>query len=269
MIKKLFVVMVGLLVLPMLANATILDFTTKGDSATVNGAIFSVPLVSTGGAGTGNIDSFVRMQAANKLSESGYNTDGTLEFDTKGGIFTHSLSLFTIQTNIVEVSGIDYYEFILDVNESGTSNLITLHELEIYILNGKSYTGYNTAPAHFGISATPGYDLDGAGDMGLTLDYDNFAGSGAKVDMIALIPVSSLPAIGGDLNNSWVYLYSEFGQPDSDVDDGFEEWARKEEGTYTGGGNGVIPEPGTLILLGSGLAGLAGYGKLKFRCKRK
>jgi hypothetical protein len=248
-----FVAVLALLIMGFVAssaNATVLDLTTIGSSGTLNGGIFSSPSVIT--SGTGLIDSFLRIQASGKKAEeSGYNTDGALEFDTKSGAFTHSLLLSAIQTNIVNVGGTDYYEFVLDVNETTPDSLITLLDLEFYIDPSPSKTGY---PA----LGTKVYDLDiGAdGDSEVRLDANNFSGSG-QLDMLALIPTS---LFGSDLTQN-IYLYSKFGQPDG-VDDGFEEWAHKETGTFTPRDN-VIPEPSTLLLLGTGLLGLVAISRKK------
>lgn len=290
MIKKLFVVMVGLLVLPMIARADILDLTDYGRGGYVNDAYFYILPQGSGGAGSGAIDSFVRIQAqGNKnVTEQGYNTSyrgtGFPEFDENTTLtFTHDLQLSTLQNNVVQKNGIDYYEIVLDVNEltgqGNPSNLITIHQIEIYIVTGAKPFGYP-----FSTIGTLQYELDAGTvvgdnpswvldvppgpdtDHGITLDYDLFAGSGAKFDMVALFPVG---LFGTDYSKYFV-LYSEFGDPDQYVTDGYEEWARIEyENPPPPPPGGSTPEPGTLILLGSGLAGLAGYGKLRFGRKRK
>lgn len=244
------------------ADALSLDLTTLGESGTINGTIFYTP--STVTSGTGLIDSFLRMQAANTLSESGYNTDGKLEFDTKAGGFTHSLQLSDLQTNIVDIGGTNYYEFVLDVNETPSNGLITLFDFEFYIDHAPDNTGYLS-----GSLGTLVYDFDFGqdGDSSVTVDYNNFQGSG-KLDLFALVPTSYF---GTDLGQ-YVYLYTGFGPPDDVVDDGFEEWAHKSIGTFTPPDpvpptppdpippTEPTPEPATALLFIAGIMGFFGVG---------
>src|SRR3989338_1858801 len=109
-------------------NALALDLSAAGSSGFVNGAFFSRTVAQ--GSGTGNIDPFVRIQENG--SEKGYNTDGTLEFDTKPGTWTHSLLLSSVP--IVNIVGTAYYEFLLDAAEP-SGNSLTIDTLTFYLLS--------------------------------------------------------------------------------------------------------------------------------------
>lgn len=217
-------------------NAFALDLSSAGSSGFVNGAFFSRTAVQ--GSGTGNIDPFVRIQENG--SEKGYNTDGTLEFDTKPSIHTHSLLLSSAP--IVTISGINYYEFLLDAAEP-SGNSLTIDTLKFYLLSAGNISGY---PANFPASALK-YNLDGAGAASILLD--NLDSGNGNADMFAYIPTSSFSG-----TDQYLYLYSELSQSGGS----FEEWAIKSDSSST-----VVPEPATLSLLGLGL-----FGLLKFR-KRK
>jgi hypothetical protein len=209
-----------------------LDLTTAGSSGYINGAFYQQ--VSPQTTGTGVIEPFLRIQ--NNGTEQGYNTDGALEFDTKAGLWTHSLLLSDVP--IVTLSdGIAYRQFLLDINQNqgGTHELLSLNELKLYQSNSNTLTGYYNVA--FGPTI---YDLDGAGDMTITLNYLLNPGSGAG-DMFAYIPNSLFNG------QTYVYMYNNFGQP-NESNDGFEEWAVLEGSTT------IIPAPGASVL---GLIGMA------------
>ena len=212
--------------------AAIVDLTTVGATGTINDAIFQQLNPDTS-AGTGVFDSFVRIQAAG--IEQGYNTDGTVEFETKAGAWTHSLMLSAVPT--LQLGSTVYREFCLDINQNGQS-ILSLDELEIYLADTGDLTGY---PTDFGPVI---YDLDAGEDNWVEMNYDLNAGSG-KGDIAFLCPDS----IFGEDDSKYVYFYSKMGVNMSS-DDGFEEWGVGVGGPIT------TPEPATIVLLGLGALAL-------------
>jgi len=239
------------------ANAeTTLDLATSSPQADGTTALFyRTDLQPTG---TGVIQPFVRIQA--KPTESGYNTDGAIEFDTKdhaGQNWTHSITLS--QVPIVTINNIQYREFVLDINESTAqqNRFLSMNEFEVYTSNTNVLTGFNTATHTFSSpvanSTSLAYDMDASGDKLVRMDYSLASGSGSG-DMFVYVQNSLFGA-----GNPYVYLYSAFGNPDGS-DAGFEEWA-----TRPGPNNPpAVPVPAS-VWGGLTLLGLLGAAKIRSR----
>lgn len=232
------------------ANAGSLDLTTAPSTGFINGAFFGT--FDGRPAGTGFIDSFVRIRRNG--TEQGYNTtvasNGDLPFDELFGNFTRDITLGEIPT--VDFNGTLYKQFILDINEPNNdpSSLLSLDAVQIYMGAG----GQNTT--NIGTLGTLVYDMDGAGDMDVLLDFDNFTGSG-QFDMEMLVPLANFNGFNDSDN---VILYSHFGANQMSgfaSGDGFEEWAVLLDSAPP-----IIPLPSAA---GLGLAGLAGLGFIRRR----
>ncbi len=228
------------------ASADVVDLVNT-TSGTANGARFYRAGFQP--AGTGYIDPFVRVQHDNGSSnnghsptgeEQGYNTSGRpVQYDENtDGNYTRNLFFSEIPT--VNIGGIDYKEFNLDINEpnGGGHNLLSLDLLNIYTSATGSQTGLESTLGTLRYSL--GAFLD---DNVVTLDYNLSSGSG-QGDMWMYVPLSNFPGVTG---STYVYLYSYFGHympTDYQTGDGFEEWSVRTP----------MPEPGTALLFG--LAGL-------------
>jgi hypothetical protein len=238
------------------ANAEVtLDLATSSPQADGTTALFyRTDLQPTG---TGVIQPFVRIQA--KPTESGYNTDGVIEFDTKDnpGNWTHSITLS--QVPIVNIGGTDYREFVLDINESTAQNnrFLSMNEFEVYTSNTNILSSFNTATHTFGSPVANVtslvYDMDASGDKLVRMDYSLASGSGSG-DMFVYVKSSLFTG-----TNPYVYLYSKFGNPDGS-DAGFEEWATRPASTPS------VPLPASLW---GGLTLLAVMGAAKIRSRRQ
>jgi len=265
MFKKLTTAVAVALLAASCARAGIIDLTTAGSSGTANGATFVWTNLDT--TGSGLIDSFVRVQGDG--TEAGYNTDGTLEFQTKPGGFTHSLLLAGVPIFTDPTTGVKYLEFLLDINESGSGNapLLSLNDLVIYQGNAPNLTGYDqTNPAtNLGGNAIKKFDLDSGpdGDTTVEMNYDLNPGSG-RGDVFVYIPLSFFDL--SDAAHPYLYLYSKFGNANQS-NDGFEEWAISANGEPIGPGPQpqAVPEPGTMTLALSGLVGFGVAGLRRFR----
>lgn len=179
------------------ATAGVLELLTHGSSGWVNDAFFQ-QVEPDGSTGTGVIQPFLHVQKTG--IEQGYNTDySPPEFPETNSPWTESLLLSAVP--VKNIDGINYREFLLDINESGGGNqYLSLDKLQLFLGDAGDLTGY---PSGLG---TMIWDMDTgpAGDMWIALDYELEAGSGDG-DMLAYIPDSLFT--GG----SYVYLYCMFG----------------------------------------------------------
>ncbi len=194
-------------------SATELDLTSLGSSGLINGALFSQGELQP--AGCGVIQSFVRIQGkSGEAVEQGYNTDARpVQFDEKTAApFTRSLPLSQVPQ--VEIGGVIYYEFVLDINESSKSPLLSLDALRIYLGATGNLTGYNSSTGQLA-GLTPVYDM---GNNLVMLNARLETGTG-KADMFLDVPTSLFTG-----PYQYLYLYSEFGV-ETGFDGGFEQWA--------------------------------------------
>ena len=246
---------------------TELDLTSLDASGIINGALFYQASVSK--ASPGQFDPFVRIQHNN--TEQGYNTSGRTDhgnkapFDDKKDLgYTHDLQLSDISGYVDNIGGIDYYEFILNINQDKSKNkdgqLLSLDALQIYLSDAGSKTTETVSDLGKKI-----YDLDGPGTVNnyILLDYSLNDQGTATADMLALIPTSLFTLSINDqpVSDPFIYLYSKMGE-NNKSNDGFEDWG---DAGVSGPPLNGIPEPASMALLSFGLLGLARITKKKNR----
>jgi len=247
---------------PAPAKADFLIDLTKNNtpSGTDQGVVYQ--RTDTQPTGTGYIDPFVRVQQTG--IESGYNTDGTAQFNTKdagGSNWDHSVLVSDLQA-VTLADGKQYYQFLLDVNEQGNAqqgtkkgSFLSMNDLQVWLGNSGSLDNWNTTTGGFGSGVSvPVYQMDAGpnGDGRVDLNYKLNPGSGGG-DLLVYIPKALIDANAG--RYPYLYLYSAFGDP-YPSDAGFEEWATftKTDKTTT---NNPVPAPPSAVLAGLALGGLA------------
>ena len=191
------------------SRAIVVDLTTGLDaSGSINDALFFA--TDQQPAGTGFIDSFLRVQGKN--FEQGYNTDGAFPFDDKNPHnFQHSVQLSSLAQ--FDVNGTQYFKFMLDSNQSGRSDhQFTLTQLQFYTSNDPAHTTTAFGPDGTLPLGHLAYNMNIGGGTENSV-ITTATGSG-KFDAVVFVPVRFF-----NPTDRFVYLYFA-----GKGNGGFEEW---------------------------------------------
>lgn len=195
----------------------VVDLTTHGSSGWVNDALFQQ--FDARPTGTGKIDSFLRIQGASSKGavQQGFNTSTRpLQYDeNKSPNFTRDLLASNVP--VVNIGGVNYREFLLDINQKSSQPYLSLDSLKVFVTDAATKAaGFDVTTGKLG-TADPVYDLDANGDNWVKMDYRLNTGSGSG-DVLFYVPDALFS--GGD----YVTVYSKFGEHFAS-NAGFQEWA--------------------------------------------
>ncbi len=234
------------------AGAADYKLTTPNTSVTINGAIFSTTDIQP--TGTGVIDPFLKFQSTPTSYAQAYNynqwaytskVDGNDSYGS--GNWTRLLPTSALAP--VTINGVNYWKFLLDIDQTGSSPYMSLDYLtfstsaDATIHSGITGTG-NLSTLTFPNLGTVFYTL---GDNHLMLDYKLDHGSGSG-DLYVYVPVPATYYTYLYLANAMGYSAEMFNKPTIE-NDGPEEWAALLGQSLPDGGT-------TLTLLGCALVGL-------------
>jgi PEP-CTERM motif len=235
------------------AAAAVCNLTVAGSTCSdvsFGGAIYTNVLP----VGTFYIDPFLQIKSSSTV-EQGYNTGGDYiaggktDYQYQQAGDTSNLLLSDVP--IVTINGVEYREFLLAINEPGSNPLLSLDQLQIFLSPTQNVMNYDPSTGKLG-GLTAVYDMDaGTASNWVKLNYSvpEYNGPGTA---IVYIPNSLFTT---STNPQYVYLYSQFGATaGAGAGGGLEEWWVKTNGTGTAVTRTVTPEPGSLLLLGTGVA---------------